>query len=66
MTKAELLKALSCVEDDAELMCSFSFAEYNTKYPGYITSISISFAGEEANAKINIREIQLPAEEIAA
>ena len=62
MTKSELLKALSCIDEDAELMCTFSFAEHNTHYLGYITSINISFTGDNANARLNIREIQVPVE----
>ena len=58
MTKEELIKALACVDDGKELLCTFSFAEKNIDYPGYITSINISFTGDEANARLLIREIQ--------
>ena len=62
LTKAELIKALSCIEDNKELLCSFSPAENSNNYPGYISSINISFVCDEANVRLNIREIQTTSE----
>ena len=67
MTKAELIRALSCVNDDKELLCTISFLENGSDYIGYITSVNISFAGEDATARLNFREIQTSTElDIAA
>ena len=67
MTKAELIRALSCVNDDKELLCTIRFLENGSDYIGYITSVNISFAGEDATARLNIREIQTSTElDIAA
>jgi hypothetical protein len=67
MTKAELIRALSCVNDDKELLCTISFIENDGDYIGYIDSVNISFAGEDATARLSIREIKTTTEfDIAA
>ena len=66
MTKRELIKILSCVDDDTELFCSFDSVEQEDELKGFLTSVSLSFSNERAYALLNIREVRVSDELVVA
>ena len=66
MTKRELIQLLSVVNDETELFCSFDAVEQEDELKGFLKSVSLSFSNERAYAILNIQEVRVNDELIAA
>lgn len=47
MTKAELNKVLSCVDDDTPISANFSFSRYGSSYEASLESVTVLFSGSD-------------------